>query len=155
MIDAPEIVETTPKPLAIIAIQTPLDGMRAAIGAGLQELFPTLAAQGITPIGPWFTHHLKCPDQDGFDFEMCIETATPVCPSGRIKPGTWPAMRVARTIHHGAYEGLQEAWGEFHAWLDANEVKTAEDLWEVYLVNPDNAGDPADYRTQLNREIPI
>ena len=49
-----------------------------------------------------------------------------------MKPGTLPAARVARTVYHGDYEGLGEAWGEFGEWIKAQGLKPAPDLWEVY-----------------------
>ena len=66
------------------------------------ELLATIAAQGIAPSGPVFTHHLRRPT-DTFDFEISVSVSAPVVASGRVQPGTWPAMKVARTFYHGAY----------------------------------------------------
>ena len=52
---------------------------------------------------------------ENFDFEICVPVSAPVVPVGRVKPGTFPAVKVARTIYCGAYERLGEAWGEFKA----------------------------------------
>ena len=38
---------------------------------GYRELMAALAAQGIAPAGPWFTHHLRM-DPDTFDFEIGV-----------------------------------------------------------------------------------
>ena len=80
------------------------------MGPGIGEVMAAIAAQGLTPAGPWFTHHLRRPT-DTFDFEICVPIAAPVTATGRVKPGRWPAMKVARTIYHGEYEGLGAAWG--------------------------------------------
>ncbi len=82
------------------------------MGPGIGELMSTLAAQGIAPVGPWFTYHLKM-DPDIFDFEISVPVSQPVTAAGRIKPSQLRAAKVARTIYQGPYEGLGEAWGEF------------------------------------------
>ncbi|MDB6080494.1 MAG: AraC family transcriptional regulator [Akkermansiaceae bacterium] len=152
MIETPEIAETTRKLTAIVPIRTPREKMGEVMGPGVEELFGTLAAQRIEPVGPWFTHHLEITPEE-FNFEICIETATEVTPAGRVKPGEWPAMKVVRTVYHGPYEGLGEAWGEFDPATAALGLKTATDLWEVYVVNPATTSDPAEFRTQLNRQV--
>jgi effector-binding domain-containing protein len=153
MIETPQITETSAKLTAIVPIRTPRSQMQTVMGPGVEELFATLAAQGIDPIGPWFTHHLEITPEE-FNFQICIETASAVTPAGRVQPGEWPAMKVVRTVYHGPYEGLGEAWGEFDSLTEKQGLKTAGDLWEVYVVNPATTSDPAEFRTQLNRQIP-
>lgn len=50
-------------------------------------------------------------DPDTFDFEVGVPVAAPVAAAGRVKPGELPAATVARTVYHGDYSGLGEAWG--------------------------------------------
>ena len=53
---------------------------------GLQELMAAVAAQGIAPSGPWFSHHLRM-DPNVFDFLIGVPVPKSVSPSGRVKPG--------------------------------------------------------------------
>ncbi len=152
MIDAPQIVQTTPRLTAIIRITIAKAEIRSAMGPGIAELMATIAEQGIAPAGPWFTHHFKI-DPDGWDFEISIPVATPVAASGRVKPSQWPAMKVARTVYRGAYEGLGEGWGEFMKWIVANGHRPADDLWECYVVGPESGADVTLWRTELNRPL--
>ena len=82
-----------------------------------------------------------------------VPVAAPIKPSGRVMPGEWPSVKVARTTYHGAYEGLGEAWGEFEEWIKSQGLNEAEDLWEVYLVGPESGPDPAKWTTQFNRHL--
>ena len=152
MLDTPQIIQTTTQLTAIIRMIVPREEIQNVMGPGIQELLATIAAQGIAPAGPWFTHHLRRPT-DTFDFEISIPVATPVAAAGRVQPSQWPAMKVARTVYHGAYEGLGEAWGEFIEWIETNGHMPAADLWECYLAGPESSPDPADWRTQLNRPL--
>lgn len=152
MLETPQIVSTTNQLTAIIHVTVPRSEIQQVMGPGFGELFGTIGAQGIAPTGPPFCHHLKI-TPDTFDFQISVPVASPVTAAGRVRPSQWPAMKVARTVYQGAYEGLGAAWGEFDAWIAAQGLKAAPDLWEVYLSGPESSSDPATFRTQLNRPL--
>ena len=152
MLETPQITQTTAQLTAIIHVTVPREEIQNVMGPGLHELMAAIAAQGIAPTGPWFTHHLRRPT-DTFDFEISVPVSAPVAAAGRVQPGEWPAMKVARTIYHGPYEGLGEAWGEFIDWIEAHGHTPAPDLWERYLAGPESSPDPAKWRTELNRPL--
>ena len=132
MLEQPQITQTADQLTAFIRLTVPREEIRNVMGPGIGELKDTLAAQGIVPTGPWFTHHLRRPT-DTFDFEICVPVSAPVTATGRVKPGLLPAMTVARTVYQGGYEGLGAAWGEFLAWVAAGGHASTPDLWERYL----------------------
>lgn len=152
MIDTPRIVQTADQLTAHIPLQVACGDMPKVMGPGITEVFNVLAAQGLKPIGPWFTHHQRRPT-DSFDFSICVPVATAVKPSGRVQSGTLPAATVARTIYRGGYEGLGAAWGEFHAWLTAQGHTPRADLWECYVQGPESGADPSQWRTELNAPL--
>jgi effector-binding domain-containing protein len=152
MLDPPQIIPTAPQLTAFIRLTVPRAEIRNVMGPGLGELRAALAAQGIAPTGPWFTHHLKI-DPGIFDFEICVPVATPVAPSGRVQPGQLPATTVARTVYRGAYEGLAAAWGQFDAWIATQGLAPAPDLFECYVSGPESNPDPATWRTELSRPL--
>jgi effector-binding domain-containing protein len=152
MIDTPQITESVEQLIAFIHLTVPRTEIRTVMGPGLTEVHAAIAAQGIAAAGPWFTHHLRM-DPAVFDFEICVPVAMGVNATGRVRPGRLPATRVARTVYRGGYERLGAAWGEFDAWITANQLTPAPDLWEVYLAGPESSPDPADWRTELNRPL--
>ena len=152
MLDKPQIVQTTAQPTAVIHLVVPRDEIRNVMGASHRELMEAVAAQGVVPAGPWFTHHFKVPDET-FDFEIGVPVQTPIAAAGRVRPGELPATRVARTVYHGPYEGLGSAWGEFMSWIGAQGQAPAQDLWEVYVAGPESGPDPTTWRTELNRPL--
>ena len=149
MLDTPNITQTTARLTAFIHVIVPREDIQNVMGPGIGELMATVAAQGIAPAGPWFTHHRRRPT-DTFDFEISVPVTAPVSAAGRVQPGEWPAMKVARTVHHGPYEGLADAWGEFIDWIETNGHNPAPDLYECYLAGPESGSDPANWRTELN-----
>lgn len=152
MLESPQIMTLPAQISAVIHVTVPRAEIRNVMGPGYQELLAGLAAQGIAPAGPWFTHHFRM-DPDVFDFEIGMPVATPPAPAGRLQPGQRPALTVARAVYHGGYEGLGAAWGEFEAWLTAAGHATTPDLWESYTAGPESGPDPATWRTELIRPL--
>jgi effector-binding domain-containing protein len=152
MLATPQIIHTEVQEAAVIRLTIPRSEMMKAFGPAVGELLTALAAQGVEPIGAVFAHHLKM-SPDTFDFELGIKVSAPVKAAGRVKPGQLPAVKVARTVYSGPYEGLPAAWGEFNGWMKANGHAPAEDLWELYSVGPQSSTDSANWRTELNRPL--
>jgi effector-binding domain-containing protein len=152
MIDTPQIVQTSEQLAAVIHLTIPRAEIQNAMGPAIGEVMAAVAAQGIAPVGPVFSHHFRM-DPGTFDFEVGVPVATPVAPTGRVKPGRLPAAKVARTVYEGPYEGLGPAWGEFGAWIAAAGHQPAPNLWEFYVAGPESSPDPAQWRTELNRPL--
>jgi hypothetical protein len=95
-LSTPEVVQTTARQAAIIHVTVPRSEIRKVMGPGLRELMAAVAAQGVTPAGPWFTYHLRM-DPNIFNFEMGLPVEVPVTAAGRMSLGQLPATKVART----------------------------------------------------------
>ena len=154
MIEKPNIVETVALPMAFLHLTVPTSEIQKVMIPGLNEVKAAVAAQGVAEAGPWFTHHLVKP-KDTFNFEICVPVAAPIVAAGRVQAGTWPAMKVVRTVYRGDYSGLSGGWGEFESWISKNGYKTAPDLWERYLTGMEAGPDPANWRTELNRPLVV
>lgn len=148
----PQVVEAKGTLTAAIHLTIPRSRMPQVFGPALAEILAVLGAQDIAPAGPFFAHHVSM-TPGVFDFALCVPVATSVTPAGRVVPGELPAMRVVRTVHHGPYEGLAEAWGAFDAWIAEAGLRTRPDLVERYVVHPNADPDPAAWRTELNRPL--
>ena len=152
MIDTPKVTQVKEQLTAKIHLVVPREDIRTVMGPGIEEVRAAVAAQGIAVTGPWLTHHLRM-DPKVFDFEICVTVASPVSPTGRVEPGRLPGGKVAQTVFHGDYEGLGQAWGEFGAWIEKKGLTPAEDLWEVYRVDPGTDPNPSKWQTELNRPL--
>ena len=152
VITTPEIVESPAQKVAFVHVNTPRAEIMQAMHAGLDELSAALKAQGVSPTAPWFTHHTRRPNET-FDFRICFPIEKDVTPTGRVEPGVLEAARVVRTVYSGDYCGLAGAWGEFMSWIEANHLRTRDDLWERYVVGPESGVGPAEWRTEMNRPL--
>lgn len=152
MIETPSLTTVAPQITAVIRLVIPRSEIQHVMGPGIQELMGVVAAQGIGPIGAWFSHHLRM-DPDVFDFEIGVPVSAPVAPSGRVVAGQLPAGKVAHTVLHGGYEGLGTGWGEFIAWIESQGLTSASNFWECYSKGPESSSNPADWRTDLFRPV--
>lgn len=155
MIETPFITNAVAQQTAATHVTVPRTEIQTVMGPTIREVYAALAAQHIAPTEPWFTYHLQAPSYL-FDFEACVPVATPVAASGQVKtPFLRPTARVARTVYHGPYEGLGDAWSGLHG-LDQRQLGPPpphQRLWECYLVGPETNDNPADWRTELNRPL--
>ena len=152
MIESPQVIETPAQWVATVHIETSRSQMQHVMGPGIGEAMAAVKAQGIGPAGPWFAHHLTMTPET-FNFDICVPVSAPVKAAGRVKPWQRPALKVARAVYRGPYEGLGEAWHEFSAWTEANGYKTMGDLYECYVVGPESSPNPEDWRTELSRPL--
>lgn len=152
MIEEPRILRTSVQFAAVLPLVIPKERIREVMGPGLSEVLAALSSQGIKAAGPWFTHHHRM-QPDTFDFEIGVPVVHAISPAGRVLPGELPAATVARTVFHGDYEGLGDAWQQFDAWIERQARRPRPDLWEVYLVGPEAEPDPANWRTELSHPI--
>ncbi len=152
MIETPRVEAVPEQHAAVIHLTIERERMPEVMGPAIEELMRVLSEQGIPPTGPVFAHHLRM-DPEMFDFEVGLPVARPVAARGRVRPGRLPAARVARTVYHGAYEGLGGAWEEFQAWMESAGHRWAPDPWERYVTGPESGGDPSTWRTELVRPL--
>lgn len=154
MIEEPRITQLEETPTAFIRLTIPRADMPKVMGPAIQEVVSAVGEQEAEIVGPVFAHHLKM-EPDTFDFELGVPVSAPIAPSGRVEPGRRPVTRVVQTVYHGPYEGLPEAWGKFHEWIEEKQLKWAPDIWECYVVHPDADPNPDNWRTELNRPLAL
>jgi len=153
MIEDPRIVETSSLPAAVIRLTIPRKRMREEFPKALRELMGVLERQGLAPAGPVFAHHLARPSEV-FDFELGVPVEKGCSAEGRVEPGELPAATVVRTVHHGGYEGLPDAWAELirrsPEVTEPAGLTRGDTFWEVYVAGPETSPDAAAWRTELN-----
>ena len=149
MITPPEFITTHEVITAVIHLTIPCQDMGKYMDPAIQEVIKAITGQGIAITGPMFSYHRRRPS-DSFDFEIGFEVSKTIKPAGRVMNSKLPAVKVARAVYEGPYEGLAQAWGELQKWV--REMKLAETgrFWERYLTNPEEVKDPKNYRTELN-----
>ncbi len=83
MLDKPQIVRTEAQLTAVIRLTIPRAEIQTVMGPAIAEVMAAVAAQGLAPAGPVFSHHLRM-DSDTFDFEVGVPLKAPVSATGRV-----------------------------------------------------------------------
>lgn len=149
MISPPEVITTSELQTAVIHLVIPGRDMPKFMDPAIQEILKTLADQGVHPTGPMFSYHHRRPS-DTFDFEIGFPVPKVIRPEGRVINSKQPAVKVARSVYQGPYEGLEQAWPALQKWVRENGHGETGRFWECYLNNPNEVRSPSDYRTELN-----
>ena len=151
-IDAPRIVQSEAQELAVIHLEIPRSEIQQVMDPAIREVMSVVTSQGIGPTGPLCAYHVGL-SKERFDFDVGFPVSAPVRPTGRVRPGRIPSVRVARTIYRGPYEGIFQAWRDFNTWVDTHRHKGASQLWERYLVGPESGPEASRWQTELNRPL--
>jgi effector-binding domain-containing protein len=152
MLDEPQIIQTKSLPIAAIRFTIPREEIRHVMGPAMAEVRAAVRSQHIGPAGPMLSYHLKM-SPEIFDFEVGVPISSALLPVGRVIGSELPASKVARTIYHGPYEELGEAWSEFMDWIIAQGLKPADALWECYTNGPESSSDSSTWCTELNKPL--
>jgi uncharacterized protein (DUF302 family) len=152
-----DVTDTVPGSVFTLRRVIRSDQVGTDISAGLAELYAEVEAGGLHPAGPPTVTYLD-PLVPGEP--MSVDVGVPVGPGGGYpRPGEGAhviarhSRPVARTVHHGGYAGIGDAYRALDDWIFSHGYRSAGPPTETYLVGPDTAPDPAAYRTEVS--IPV
>lgn len=128
---------------------------RDKIADGLAEVLPAAfgyaMSQGLAMSGPPFVRYI-----DQTPAFVTVEAGVPLAETADAPPadsglstGHLPAGTVAVTVHKGPYEDLGDAHIALDRWMTENEVTPAGPPWEIYITDPAEVPDPADWLTEV------
>jgi effector-binding domain-containing protein len=149
-LDELAVQEYPDQPVLSIRERVHLDEVKHVIPAAYRELFAYLRELGATAVEPWTTTVCPFADDAGvLEIENAVHTATSLPGRGRIESRTLPACTAVTVVHKGPYTELGRSYRGLESWLDAHELDTAGDPREIYVTDPEEVADPADYLTVI------
>jgi DNA-binding transcriptional MerR regulator len=123
------------------------------VGRSFGAVSAAVARSGAGFAGPPFLVMTEMVDADGGELEVGFPVATPFTDDGDVVGRAEPATLVAATLHHGPYDEEGPAYQTVDAWVQEHGHASAGLPREVYLTDPDETPDPADYVTEI--QFPI
>jgi effector-binding domain-containing protein len=87
------------------------------------------------------------------DIGVAFPVAAPFPGAGDVVGEELPAMTVASTMHRGPYDELGPAYHTLTGWIQEHGHEIAGPPREIYLNDPQETPDPADYLTEI--QFPI
>lgn len=143
-----EIIERPEQPVAVVHEIVPMKELPQFFARAFGQVYGVIHAQGVAPIGPPFAHYLGMP-KESVEVEAGFPVAAPVKETGAVHAATLPAGKCVHGVHVGPYETMQKTYGELTQWVQAEHLKIHDDMWEVYLSDPQREPNPSTWKTEI------
>jgi effector-binding domain-containing protein len=143
-----EITRIESQPVVGIRRSTTADGIKETLGEIMSSVWSYAMSHGGIPAGPPITRYFSW-SEDAVELEALVPLVAPIAGEGEVVAGELPGGEVARAVHEGSYESLGDTHMALGQWLKEQGVTPSGPCWEVYLTDPGEVADPADYRTEI------
>jgi len=145
-----ETKELADQPVVSTRFKTSTAKIGEDFGKAFGALFGYLGKTGVQLAGPPFVlYHDEEFREEDMDVELCVPVADEVPGEGEVTGRVVPGGKVASTMHAGPYDEVGPAWQDLMLWISEKGYRPAGAGREIYLVGPEQARDPADYRTEV------
>ena len=145
-----QVKELPPQHVAALQKHTSLAAIGQDIGAGMNEIWNTIAPRGIRVAGPPFIVMFDVLDEetDG-DIEVCVPVPEPFEGRDGVYGREVEAVTAASTIHRGPYGEIGPAYHTLTGWVQEHGHESAGPPREAYLTDPMQTPDEAAYLTEV------
>jgi effector-binding domain-containing protein len=138
----------TSQPTAVADTSLTVEEIGSWLGKAYGAVAATLARQGTYPAGPPFARYHKLSDGH-FEVEAGFPVTAPIKADGEVRPSSLPGGTAATTMHIGSYDEMEPGYQALASWVKERGQELAGDAWEVYLTDPSEEPDPANWRTEI------
>lgn len=146
-----ERTELTPTPVLFIRSRVDRTAVAEILGQSLPAVYGHVMASGLAMAGPPYVRYVDN-SPAFFTLEAGIPLVDPPPPppaDGDIEAGELPGGPAATTIHVGPYDTISAAHEALDRWMAAEGETAGGSPWEVYLTDPAEVPDPAEWQTQV------
>ena len=144
--------ELAPQPVLVVRKRVPRTDLARTLAEQLGRIFQHALSGGAVIAGQPFTRYLEW-GPGVLTLEIGLPIASPwtggSAAEGEIRPDTLPGGPAAVTTHLGPYEKLNDAHAAIQMWIEQQSLRSAGAPWEVYVSDPAEVPDPANWRTDL------
>lgn len=137
------------EPLTVAGIRDVMANY-TSVGPLYEELFRTLGASGVAPLGPSMGIYF---DADYKETDVDIEAAVPVTPGtepgGRVTIHELPAVTVAAVVRRGPWDDFTPAYQALMQWIQTNTYQIVGPNREIYVQGPETGVPPEEYIVEI------
>lgn len=135
-------------PFLFMRKQTKPDGIADALASMLVPVFHYATENGFPFAGPPTARYASF-GPGLITLEAGMPLAGPAEAKDDIMLGSLFGGEVASTIHKGPYDTLNLGHEAVQEWIMANDAEPAGPPWEVYITDPGEVPDPAEWLTEI------
>jgi len=145
-----QVKEVPAQHVAAVKKHTSLATVGQDIGTGMREIWEAITGRGIPVAGPPFLVMYDVIDEETEgDIEICVPVPSPFEGDGGVYGREVEAVTAATTVHRGPYDEVGPAYHTVTGWVQEHGHEIAGPPREVYLTDPQETPDPADYLTEV------
>lgn len=149
-----QVKEVPAQHVAALRKHTKMATIGPDVQAGFAAVGEAVGRSGVPMVGPPFLVMFDVIDEESEgDIEIAFPVATPFPGAGEVVGQELPAMTVASTTHRGPYDEMGPAYHTVTGWIQEHGHEIAGPPREIYLSDPSDTPDPADYVTEV--QFPI
>jgi AraC family transcriptional regulator len=136
------------QPILLIRRQVPRTELQSMLSSCFGKLFSHGHSAALPIAGQPIARYLAV-GEDPWTVEAAMPLALPVLGAGEMEAGTLPQGPVAVGLHAGAYDQLPETYSALQKWMADNGERPGGAPWELYVTDPGQFPDPAEWRTEV------
>lgn len=143
-----ELKQVSEQPTLVVRAKVAPDKIASEMKAIYGTIFHHVQQTGLKPAGPPFALYHSFSDE-AVDFEAGIPMTGRAAGAGQIVASTLPAGTAAATSFFGPYDRLSEVYPALQKWMTDNGFGIYGACWEVYVTDPTEVADPAQWQTDI------
>lgn len=144
-----QVTEHAEQPTAVLHERVPLGDLPQFFGRAYHATMAAMQAQGLHPAGPPFSKYLGKPTGGVAEVEAGFPVSGPFSDADGVVAGILPGGQVVEATHVGPYDTMQHTYDEVMRYMGEHSLTPSDEMWEVYLSDPQTEPDPATWRTQI------
>ncbi len=145
-----EITKKTVDEVAFLYMRSSVkpEEIATALANSLVPVFQFATAQGI-PFAGYPTARYVSFGPGLVIIEAGMPVAGAAAGEGEILLGSLVGGEIVSTIHKGPYDSLNEGHAAIQQWMIENNLESGGAPWEVYITDPGEVPDPAEWLTEI------
>lgn len=136
------------QPILFIRSRVSRAEIAKTIGDSLGKVFQHALASGAVIAGQPFARYPEA-GPDLLTIDVGVPLASGAAGQGEIEAGSLQGGATVVAVHGGHYEQLMETFGAIERWMAERGLAPGGAPWEVYITDPANHPDSADWRTEV------
>jgi effector-binding domain-containing protein len=149
-----QVKELSAQHVAVVRKHASMRTIGQDVSSGFAAIGEATGRAHVPLAGPPFLIMFEVIDEESEgDIEIVFPVAMPFPGAGEVVGREDPAMTVASTMHRGAYDEIGPAYQTVVGWIQEHGHEIAGPPREVYLTDPSETPEPADYVTEI--QFPI
>ena len=143
-----EMVTVPERQTAVLHETVPMNELPKFFQRAYGEVYSALQAEGLKPAGPPFSLYFGMPT-DKVELEVGFPVEEKFTELGDVHASTLPGGKCVHGLHIGPYETMVQTYGEMTKWLVDHHLVPSNEMWEVYMSDPQKEPDPKTWRTEI------